>query len=320
MNTIGHGWKISLHGEAGVHPLVSDVWGHGGVLDQTSDHSKSWVKVGKGPSLNVFGVEVIDGILEDVGEGLIPVTSIEADDVSLNSRVGNLNLLNGWEENEVFHSHVDVRLEVHGELDSGLIFGCCVGANKVKLGKSAIHVSDDDTMSGIELDWGLSVFGHQRETKSDFNVLAVVFSDLWHHLGDLRSDVFGGDHVREETLISNLDHGVNSALMNIELLTMGVCESWWVLVIDLNFVLGVDFLALWDVEETVHEELDKVRSFLQFWGGRHGEVQWELFSKGWYDEGVVTLVGYHLVNLINFGINEPTDLWKHVLDDRVDNT
>ena len=125
LNT-GHGRKISLHGEAGVHPLVSDVWGHGGVLDQTSDHSKSWVKAGEGPSLNVFGVEVIDGVLEDVGEGLIPVAGIEADDISLDGGVGNLNLLNSWEENEVFHGHVDVGHEVHGKLDSSLIFGGCV--------------------------------------------------------------------------------------------------------------------------------------------------------------------------------------------------
>lgn len=175
-------------------------------------------------------------------------------------------------------------------------------------------------MRSTELDWSIGVLGHERETKSNFNVLAIVLSDLWHHLGELRSDVFGGDHIWEETLVSNLDQGVNGALMNIELLTVGVCESWWVLVIDLNFVFGVDFLALWDVEEAVHEDLDKVRSLLQFWGGRHGEVQWELFSEGWYDEGIVSLVCYHLVNLINFGVNESTDLWKHVLDDCVNDT
>lgn len=45
-----------------------------------------------------------------------------------------------------------------------------------------------------------------------------------------------------------------------------------------------------------------------------------MFTKGWYDEGVVSLISDHLVNLINFGINESTDLWEHVLDDFVDNT
>ena len=312
------GWEISLHGEAGVHPLVSDIWGHGGVLDQTSDHCESWIDVGEGPSFDPLGVEVVDSVLEDVGEGLIPVAGIEADEISLDLGLLDEDLLDSWEEDEVLHGHVDVGLEVHGELNGDLLLGGSVRADEVKLGENTVLFSDNNTVSSVEGDWSLGVAGHQSETDIDVDILTVVIGDLWHNLSELGSDVLVVDHVWEEVIVSNLEEGVDSALMNIELLTMGVCESWWVLVVDGNFPFGVYFLTLWDVEETVHEELDEVGSFLNLWSGGHGEVQWELLSEKREHEGVVTLTGNHFVEFIDLSVDDTADLWEHVLDDLVD--
>jgi len=58
------GWQVCLHFEAGPHPLVGDVWSHGGVLEDSTDHAKLWVPVGEGPSVKEPLVVNVLGLIE----------------------------------------------------------------------------------------------------------------------------------------------------------------------------------------------------------------------------------------------------------------
>ena len=74
MNNKNYGWEIGLHGEndarilrAYVHPLVSNVWNHGRVLDQTkeepiNDHSNSWIKADKDQKSGPISFQMICSI------------------------------------------------------------------------------------------------------------------------------------------------------------------------------------------------------------------------------------------------------------------
>lgn len=40
-----------MHFETSPHPLVGDVWSHGGVLEESTEHAKLWVQVGESPAV-----------------------------------------------------------------------------------------------------------------------------------------------------------------------------------------------------------------------------------------------------------------------------
>ena len=65
------GWQVCLHFEAGPHPLVGDVWSHGGILEESTKHADLWVPVGKGPSVKESLVVDVLGLTQDLcGKGV----------------------------------------------------------------------------------------------------------------------------------------------------------------------------------------------------------------------------------------------------------
>jgi len=73
-------------------------------------------------------------------------------------------------------------------------------------------------------------------------------------------------------LVCLLHERVNGVLVNPELFSVGVGESW-------EFSMVFDFVVhlvalLWLIEKTIKVELDKVRVFNDSWGHRHGQVEW----------------------------------------------
>lgn len=110
------GWKISLHGETTVHPVVLNVWGESGILEKTGEHSKRRINASNGPSVNPLSVEGVKVVMSDGLEDFIEVT-LEAEMVFLYVGVDDGHILNLWVEDEVFHGHVACHLEVG--LDNG---------------------------------------------------------------------------------------------------------------------------------------------------------------------------------------------------------
>jgi len=60
-------WQVCLHLEASEHPLIGDVWSHGGILEDSADHAKLWVPVGKSPTVKELLVVEVLGLIEDLG-------------------------------------------------------------------------------------------------------------------------------------------------------------------------------------------------------------------------------------------------------------
>jgi hypothetical protein len=145
-------WHVSVHLESNEHEFVLDVWRDGEVLDQSSDKAEDWVKLSKWISTLILDVEVVGKVVEDAGEENVVLVGVHADVVGDHLGVGNKDLLDIWEDDEVENGHVDVSFEVHLEGDGDLLLGSGVRAEDIDGGQDVVLVSEDDSVLGIDVD------------------------------------------------------------------------------------------------------------------------------------------------------------------------
>lgn len=326
-------WGISGHIKTSIKPSISNGGGHGGVLEETTDHSELWVKCTKRDAVLVLGVPYLDLVGEDRLEDDFEVSGLIDFDLAVNELdVLELEAVAEEEEDGVLHGEVQGGLHVGVEAQEGLVaLDAVVHAALVELdikfNQGVLDVTDLDSVLHGHLEWWLLQVTDKVDADIVGNdVLSALGNNLWDDLKDLGGEVLGADLHWEELLVSKLHEGVDSVLVNPELFSVGTCEVWE-FGVRLQFV-GHLVAVLWLVEKAIEVDLDKAGVLDDAWGHRHGQVEWLLEASNIDIEGVwlLLLLGDHVVELVDSLVNsfaesknnKLLDLFVGVLDDPVE--
>jgi hypothetical protein len=148
-------WEISLHLETTVQPSINLVWSSSCVLQESSDHTKGWVDVGKRPSVMELGVELSLEASSNHAKLMVKTVSrSQTNFILYDSDVINMSRNNLWENNHIFQLGVCKNLIVEFKDNSCFIVGSIVGNNNLQLSDLVVFFSSvDDSINFVEGDW-----------------------------------------------------------------------------------------------------------------------------------------------------------------------
>jgi len=215
-------WSVGGHAEAGVHPSVGDVWAHGRVLDEATDHGKVWVELS---DWDAGLVHLVPGLSHQGADGVeheVVLVGAHLHGTVGEGGVPEVSGLEHWVENDV--AHREVRVHLHGRLESEHGLWCSiVFSHSEELNvEHGLWTSDNDAVLHRERDHIVLVSWINCE--SEVALISANILELWKN----HEEVFvHGWRSQLNTLvvIGSAGHqGVEHGFVDPELLSMSVLD------------------------------------------------------------------------------------------------